>query len=212
MQKKEKLLLNVVINLLVLIFTMMSPIHADNFTKQVIKMNDTIFWNIIEQTRSYSKTDEEFINKLTTNIEEYDLQDISEFEAILRKLIIKADHYNVMAAEKIIQGVVSDDPFIYFRCWLISQGKQVYESAINNPDNLAQIVKKKQRTDLEELLYVATNAYKKKTGKEEDETFPRDVCISKGLDYDMPKDPTKGKDWKEKDLPKMYPNLWKSVK
>jgi hypothetical protein len=57
-------------------------------------------------------------------------------------------------------------------------------------------------------MYVATKAYSLKTGKKEDETFPRDTAISMGLDYDFGAPPTKGNDWTEDQLPSLLPKLW----
>jgi hypothetical protein len=41
-----------------------------------------------------------------------------------------------MAAYKIIEGWVTDDPWYYFRCWLIAQGSKVFFGTLENPDFL----------------------------------------------------------------------------
>ena len=169
------------------------------------------FWALIETTRKESENDDEFISKLKDKLVATTENEIIGFERILRTLILRADHYNVLAAEKIIEGYVSDDLFLYFRCWLISQGKDVFENTIINPDSLSVIVEKDQNASLEGLLYVTNDAYSELTGIEEEETFPRDVCIFEGLDYDMPKNPTQGEAWEENQLPKLYPNLWNTL-
>ena len=69
-------------------------------------------------------------------------------------------HYNLWdAAHLIVQGC-SDDWFEYFRAWLISMGREVYEQALQNPDSLAE---PSRRPDIEsvffeEMLYVAMTA------------------------------------------------------
>ena len=114
-----------------------------------------------------------------------------------------------MAAAKIIEGWVSDDSYLYFRCWLIGQGEETFTEALKSPDSLAERVGKGVETSFEELMYVATNAYRQLTGKDdEDETFPRDRAIASGLDYNFGAPPTKGTDWTEDQLPKSYPKLW----
>jgi hypothetical protein len=113
-----------------------------------------------------------------------------------------------MAAQKIIEDYVSDDTYLYFRCWLIGHGKTAYTETLKNPDYLATIANKGDECDWEGIMYVATNAYSKKTGKEEDETFPRDIAIGMGLDYDFGAPPTKGTDWTEDQLPTLLPKLW----
>jgi hypothetical protein len=142
---------------------------------------------------------------------DYTPSQIIDFEIVLRQMLNEANDFKVVAAEKIIQGWVTDDPYLYFRCWLISQGEATFLATIANPDFLADKVDKQSNCDFEKLLYVATEAYKQKTGKkEEDDTFPRNVAVEKDpqLHYDMGAPPTKGKDWQTNELPKLYPKLW----
>lgn len=172
-------------------------------------MDKREFWKIIDYSFNESKGNKQaqekiILEKLLT----YSLDEIKEFEIIFRELIIEADDFKVMAAQKIIQDWVSDDSYLYFRCWLIGQGQKTFEETLKNPDYLADIVSKDTDTNLEELLYIATTAYSKITGKEEDETFPRDVAREKGLDYDFAAPPTKGTEWTVDQLPELYPRLW----
>ena len=85
---------------------------------------------------------------------------IIEFEIIFRQLIIEADDFKIMAAQKIIEGYVSDDSYLYFRCWLIGKGEIIYTETLKNPDFLSENINQDEESDFEELMYVATNAYK----------------------------------------------------
>jgi hypothetical protein len=167
------------------------------------------FWELIDKSTHESRGEKQaqiaFISAFLIRI---DPKHIFDFEEILRRKIIECDDFKIMAAAKIIDGYVTDDSYLYFRCWLISKGKVAFERALENPDSLAEWVEQDETYDFEDLLYVATEAYSKKTGKEEDDTFPRDICIKKGLDYNFGAPPTKGKDWTEDDLPAMCPNLY----
>lgn len=172
-------------------------------------MNENLFWKLIDDSNRNCSNDQSCQAKLLySSLVDMSEQDIYNFEEILRKKIIEADDYKVMAASYIINGYVSDDLYIYFRCWLIGKGKQIFESTLRDPDSLTKYIKEGTICDFEELLYVATKAYSKKVGKEEDETFPRDTCIENGLDYDFGAPPTKGEEWEEDDLPNMFPKLW----
>lgn len=114
-----------------------------------------------------------------------------------------------MGANKIIDGSGSDDTYLYFRCWLIGLGKTTFVNTLKQPDYLADMVEKGVEPDFEGLLYVSTEAYKKRTGKTvEDDTFPRNVAFEKGLSYDLGEPKTTGTDWKEEELPQLYPKLW----
>ncbi|MGH2666745.1 DUF4240 domain-containing protein [Flavobacterium sp.] len=174
------------------------------------KMDKTEFWKIIEYSiaksnENKSEKEKVIIEKLAT----YKPEQIIEFELIFRQLIIEADDYKIMGAQKIIEGYVSDDSYLYFRCWLIGKGEKIYTETLKNPEFLSENINQGEEAYFEELMYVATNAFKIKTGKkDEDENFPRDIAIGKGLDYDFGAPPTKGVDWKEEELPKTYPKLW----
>ncbi|WP_428232729.1 DUF4240 domain-containing protein [Flavobacterium sp.] len=175
------------------------------------KMDKTEFWKIIAYSITNSNEDKVKQEKIIIEkLSAYSPEQIIEFEIILRQLIIQADDFKIMGAQKIIEGYVSDDSYLYFRCWLIGKGEEIYRKTIRNPDFLSERISRDDEFYFEGLLYVSTNAYKIKTGKiVEDATFPRDVAYLKGLDYDFGAPPTKGVDWKEEDLPTTYPKLWR---
>ncbi|WP_028973908.1 DUF4240 domain-containing protein [Spirochaeta cellobiosiphila] len=172
-------------------------------------MIENEFWDLIQKSKlNFGDNLAGRVKYLKETLKEMPEADIFDFEECLRKKIIECDNFKVMAAAKIIDGYVSDDSYIYFRCWLIGKGKQIFDEAIIDPDSLSTAIGADELCDFEELLYIATQAFSEKVGKEEDETFPRNACISKGLDYDFGAPPTKGDDWDEDDLPTTYPKLW----
>ncbi|MES2109896.1 MAG: DUF4240 domain-containing protein [Bacteroidota bacterium] len=174
-------------------------------------MDEKEFWKIIDYAfyTSGGSTKAEgdiIIQKLS----QYTPEQIVDFEIILCKKIIAADDYKIVAIDKIIDGSVSDDTYLYFRCWLIGLGQKTFEQTIKDPDSLADVIEKGVVPDFEDLLFVSTTAYQNKTGKkEEDDAFPRNVAYDKGLNYDFGGPKTTGKDWKESELPGLYPKLWK---
>lgn len=175
-------------------------------------MDKKEFWQIIESARAKAQGDQQLQEQtLISSLEKLEPEQIVEFECILCQYLLEADHFDVIAAQKIIDGYVSDDPYLYFRCWLIGQGETVFTNALRNPDSLAAVIDEPYH-DFEELLYVATMAYEKRTGKKEDDdeegAFPRSVASARGLNYDSNSE-TKGDDWTENQLPKMLPKLWK---
>jgi hypothetical protein len=172
-------------------------------------MNQVEFWQLIDTANLVANGDAELLEvKLVEALAQHSPKDIIDFECLLRKYILEADDFQIMAAQKIIQGWVSDDPYLYFRCWLIAQGEDAYFNTLRNPDFLADIDTTEDNTDSEFMLYVATEAYRIKTGSdEEDNSFPRSVAYEQGLDYDGPIE-TKGEDWTEEQLPTLLPKLW----
>jgi hypothetical protein len=172
-------------------------------------INTDQFWMLINSAVKVSNDNDSLKEQyLISQLSKLSLKEIHDFEMALRKSIIDADDFKVMAAQKIIEGYVSDDSYLYFHCWLIGQGKTVFSETLKNPDYLAKIVNKGDICEFEELLYITTEAFSKVTGKKEDDSFPRSVAYSKGLDYDNGAPPTKGTDWTSDQLPTLYPKLW----
>jgi hypothetical protein len=173
-------------------------------------MDEKEFWKIIDyafyNSGGDTKTEAEII---TQKLSQYTPEQIVDFEVILCKKIIAANDYKIVAIDKIIDGSVSDDTYLYFRCWLIGLGQKTFEETIKDPDSIADNIERGVVPDFEDLLFVSTTAYQNKTGKKkEDDTYPRSVAYDKGLNYDFGGPKTTGKDWKESELPGLYPKLW----
>jgi hypothetical protein len=177
------------------------------------KMDDKEFWKIIDYSFNASGGDLERQSEIiSAKLSDYNPEEIINYEIIFTKKLIEANDYKIIAVNHIVDSPVSDDGFLYFRCWLISLGQKTFEQTIKTPDYLAQVIDRGIVPDFESMLYVSTTAYKNKTGKkEEDDTFPRNVTFSKGLTYETYAGggaKITGKDWKESELPKLYPKLW----
>jgi hypothetical protein len=171
-------------------------------------MDKNVFWQLIETAKKDSGADQQVQEQvLISSLAKYAPEEIVEFECLMREYLIAADDFGIMAAQKIIDGYVSDDPYLYFRCWLVGQGEVVFQNALQRPDSLATVVEDPY-SEFEALLYVATAAYEQRTGQqEEDESYPREIAAARGLDYDF-NSVTKGEDWTEEQLPKLLPKLW----
>ncbi|MFT3701709.1 MAG: DUF4240 domain-containing protein [Agriterribacter sp.] len=188
-------------------------VHKEAYSIDYIKsdtMDQKEFWKIIDYSFFESNgNQQQQENLLIQKLVAYTPEQIIEFEKIFRRYVIEADDFKIVGAEKIIEGVVTDDGYLYFRCWLIAQGEHTFKETLKLPDNLAGNVDKDGYTQFEELMYVADKAYMQKTGKkQEDQTFPRDVAYKSGLDYDFGAPPTKGNKWTPDQLPGLYPKLW----
>jgi hypothetical protein len=180
------------------------------------QMDTVFFWKIMDYAFAKAKFDNEqreqtILDQLTKLTPEQ----IQQFEIIFQQMNQKASTWNNMAAHTIIEGGSSDDTYFYFRCWLISLGKQNFDNTLNNTDYLATLeipINKEYgygEVIFEELIPLSDKAYSIVTGKKkEDETFPRNYAMNTGLFYDSNTDIT-GIEWTEKDLPKIAPNLYK---
>ena len=187
-----------------------SSVNTETTKKKVkrdyVKMDIDAFWHIIDTAVNKSGGGvEKKMLLIRESLQHLTPEELIGFEITLRERIIEADHYNIMAAAKIIEGWVSDDSYLYFRCWLISKGRNCFENALKNADSIDKCITKDEVPDGEDLLSVASEVYEEKTEDEMDYSIFTDL----GLDYDFTAPATKGEDWTEDDLPKLCPNLFK---
>jgi hypothetical protein len=143
------------------------------------------------------------IEILTEFLTERPAEDIIEFDRILRYYHALSYTSDLWAAAYIIQGGCSDDMFDYFRAWLIAQGKEIFENAMANPESLEKIISTEnaEEVEAEDFLYIAQNAYERKTGSDMDKSLN---------EKDFVKFPEINFDWSEEDdsLKKKFPKLY----
>ena len=170
------------------------------------------FWALITEANQAEESlfiDQYLISRLVTMEDE----DIIRYEAILHELMAESNRWDVWAAGWVMNvRVCNDDEFEAFRGWIIAQGKEVFELAMNNPDDLADcLVGSLVDTDnddiyylYEEFLYVGLEAFMEKNDftsyEEAEEAF--DVPLPEGIDLNI-----KGTEWQETDLPAIVPKL-----
>ena len=190
---------------------------------------DYFFWEAIEKSYKYNKKDweaydlDEHIEKLTTYLSKYSEEKLILFEKTLQQKLISL--YTAPIAELSIileneyekegdtydfDGYISDDGFIYFRCWLLLKGKEFYDDITKD---IESFVSGKYHFDIgdtwgEGLLYVASRA-NSEARPDSDEDIIRDTVYEKWpeINYDsgdfaMDREPKSGVE-----LQKMYPKL-----
>lgn len=133
-------------------------------------MTEIDFWNLIDLARRSVSSTDEIPKWLVNHLENLPESEIGDFGRIFRQMNRKAyDERLWAAAYAISHHSASDDVFSDFRGWLIAQGKDVYEKALNDPDSLADLARfdgeDGQNARLESMLSVAGEAYESKTGE-----------------------------------------------
>lgn len=125
------------------------------------------YWGIIEKSikETTNQDDQELF--LISEIEKLSPKEIVGFRLRTDKLMFDSYTSNLWCANYIISNGVADDGFDYFRCWLISRGKEAYYKVQENPDYLVNLVANdSQAYDFEGFWYVAMNAFKNLTNQE----------------------------------------------
>src|SRR5688572_29673398 len=112
-------------------------------------MNIKIFWSIIEKHRQKGKTDiEAQLEAFTESLSQLPAEDIQEFDRLLWELMHRAYRADLWEAAWVAACGCTDDGFHEFQGWLISQGETIYESVLDDPDNLSDAVDKEQRFNI----------------------------------------------------------------
>jgi hypothetical protein len=164
-------------------------------------MDEAGFWNLIGTAKRRGKGDPfKQIEWLSASLEKLAPAEIIAFDKIFSRLKAALYRNELWAAAYVIQGGCSDDGFEYFRCWLIAQGKKVYQDALRDPETLADEIdyEEGEREEIldtvgNDMVGIAWRAYETKTGKQ------------------MPSRPVKlkltGPAWNEDDVAALYPRL-----
>jgi hypothetical protein len=92
-------------------------------------------------------------------------EQIRDFHRLFNEKLAAAYTWDLWGAAYLINGGCSDDGFFYFRAWLISRGRAVYEAAVRNPDSLAGLTDpERDDYEFEELWGVGQRVYEELTG------------------------------------------------
>jgi hypothetical protein len=131
-------------------------------------MDETEFWEIIDTTREAAEGDpEDHADLLVERLVLLDPDSVLDFARHFESRYNRAYNWDLWGAATVLLGGASDDAFDYFRCWLIGQGRDVFEGALHDPDSLAEVLDTFDEDldgDGEELGYAADEAYEQLTG------------------------------------------------
>ncbi|UTX49867.1 DUF4240 domain-containing protein [Chryseobacterium sp. MA9] len=194
---------------------------------------DIYFWEAIEKSNKYKKAHwseydiDEHLENLTAYLAKFRKERLILFEKTLQEKL--SELYTAEIAELsfilegdfrtengtyIFDGFLSDDGFIYFRCWLLLKGKEFFEDITKD---IQSFVSGKYSFNIgdcwgEGLLYVSDEAYSENHDNDDEseirdtvhELYPDNLYDS--IDRQMSRVPKKGTD-----LQKMYPKLVKEI-
>lgn len=175
-------------------------------------MNYDRFWSLVDGARAASGGDcTRQVDLLVEALRDHSPQEILDVRNMVDELLEAAIRYDLWGAAYLINGGCSEDGFVYFLGWLITQGRDVYMAALEDPDWLVSHPTVASRDVLhdslwcEEMLSVADRAYEAVTGHKpaaEPDTEDTAVANSTGpigedFDFDDPEE-----------MRRRYPRLW----
>lgn len=135
-------------------------------------LDEADFWKLVEEAKAESNGDSDRqVELLVDKVAELSIADIFAFGDIFHAIRQTAHKRDLWSAAYLICGGCSDDGFMDFRAWLIAQGSKVFYAAFHDPDVLVDIVQTTEDeygilgyAQLEQMNYVASYAYEKRTG------------------------------------------------
>ncbi|MCK8432221.1 DUF4240 domain-containing protein [Streptomyces sp. D2-8] len=131
-------------------------------------MDETEFWELVDDAREAAEGDpEEQADLLVDRLAQLDPDSVLDFARHFESRYNRAYRWDLWGAAWVLLDGASDDAFDFFRCWLIGQGREVFEGAVHDPDALAGLLGEFDEEidgDGEELGYAADEAYEQLTG------------------------------------------------
>ncbi len=131
-------------------------------------MDETEFWALVDGARVDADGDpEEQADLLVERLVLLDPETVLDFARHFEARYQRAYRWDLWGAAWVLLDGASDDAFDFFRCWLIGQGREVFEGALHDPDALAELLgdfDEEIDGDGEDLGYAADEAYEQLTG------------------------------------------------
>lgn len=106
-------------------------------------------------------TKRKFLNAIRKNLVVASRAEAKAFGRSMGAALVDARSWKLWSAAYIMNGGCSEDGFLYFRLWLLAQGRRVYSNALVNPESLASAplrFGKPGDFEFEELLEVVDDA------------------------------------------------------
>ncbi|MFJ5232385.1 DUF4240 domain-containing protein [Kitasatospora sp. NPDC088391] len=166
-------------------------------------MDETAFWQLVDDTRDTAAGDpDEQAEALVERLLRLTPDEVLDFARQFEARFQRAYTVELWGAAHLLLGGASEDSFDYFRCWLIGQGREVFEGAVHDPDALAGLVPDfddEEDGDAEELGYAADEAYERLTGLPLPDLGVRQPPVAQGVSFDFADDAA---------MAFRYPRLW----
>lgn len=121
-------------------------------------LSETDFWNVVQRLDWDASTRQQILAPAVEALAQYPESAIRQFEDIMaQKLFLLDTAAHAQAAYP--QQRISVDGFLYIRAAAVAAGREAYEYILQHPQAL------NPNQDFEPLLYLAAEAFERKTGQ-----------------------------------------------
>lgn len=170
-------------------------------------MNDDAFWQFVNECGASPAADANtFVTAWKATINRLSPDELVELNSALANNLRRACTWDLWGIAYIMNGGCTDSGFLYFRQWLISRGRALFEAALQNPDELASLTPPNLHSPLEiaELDLALGDLWEEKTGIDQFDTrrgFP---------DEDVDLQEPAGQKWNEDAIcmSSRFPKCW----
>jgi hypothetical protein len=177
---------------------------------QAVPIDRDAFWALIDRSAADGAGSPAQLAALRMGLMRLSADQIAQFHKQFAAAMRDANSWDLWGAAYLANGGASDDGFAMFRCWLIAQGRAIYDAVTADPDRLAEFLPaegaEEDGGELEfyEIAHVAREAWAEKTGRSA-EAMPAG-SIAEGAE-------PAGTPFSENpaELAKRYPRLWARV-
>ena len=127
------------------------------------KIDESLFWQLIEESRNQAQDKFEFLYILGSKLEQFKVSEIRSFERTFSAKFEQLNHWDQWALAYLARKGCGDDGFDYYKAWVISKGQEAYNDIQNlKLDSIGTHFD--EDPQLEEFLYLSEKVYERKTG------------------------------------------------
>ncbi|WP_433529498.1 DUF4240 domain-containing protein [Micromonospora sp. CA-263727] len=127
------------------------------------------FWRLIDHARAGGGEPDAIAARAVALLAARAPEEIVGYARHQQRVLAASYRVDLWGAAYLINGGASDDGFEYFRGWLMTQGREVFASAVADPDSLAELPRVRaaslsgEEFECEDMLAVAWDAYRRAT-------------------------------------------------
>ena len=160
-------------------------------------MDRDSFWKIIDDARMSTDDIYDVAPAVIEHLQTLEPHEIISFAQNMSDVLAESYRWDLWAVCYIVNGGCSDDGFEYFRAWLVAQGRERFDAALQNPEIIGKWAEPDEN-ESEDMLGAGWDAYLAKTG---------DEFADGAIRVNYPSEPI-GERWEEDQLEQLYPTLY----
>jgi len=156
------------------------------------------FWALIEKSREGAPEGAARGQRLAVLLAALSAEEILAFQRQFAERVVDAYRWDWMAVACIVNDDATAEGFDGFVGWVMGQGQDYFEAALDDPERAADRAEPGKQADLRSLWTAPSEAYKKVTGRDDFSENAEPISIV-----------MEGDRWQREKLSEMYPELVK---